>query len=64
MTLRDLGVHRLRDLGRPEHVWQLVHPDLPAEFGALRSLDAFRHNLPVQLTPLVGRMEEISELRA
>ena len=55
VTLRDLGVHRLRDLGRPEHVWQLVHPDLPAEFGALRSLDAYRHNLPVQLTPLVGR---------
>ena len=56
VTLRDLGVHRLRDLGRPEHVWQLVHPDLPAEFGALRSLDAYRHNLPVQLTPLVGRI--------
>ena len=53
VTLRDLGVHRLRDLGRPEHVWQLVHPDLPAGFGALRSLEAYRHNLPVQLTPLV-----------
>ena len=64
VTLRDLGVHRLRDLGRPEHVWQLVHPDLPAEFGPLRSLDAYRHNLPVQLTPLVGRAAEIAELRA
>jgi predicted ATPase/class 3 adenylate cyclase len=64
LTLRDLGIHRLRDLGRPEHVWQLVHPDLPAEFGALRSLDAYRHNLPVQLTPLVGRVAEIAELGA
>ena len=63
VTLRDLGVHRLRDLGRPEHVWQLVHPDVPAEFGALRSLEAYRHNLPVQLTPLVGRVGEITELR-
>ena len=41
MTLRDLGVHRLRDLGRPEHVWQLVHPALPASSRALRSLDAY-----------------------
>jgi class 3 adenylate cyclase len=63
VVLRDLGVHRLRDLGRPEHVWQLVHPDLPSEFGALRSLDAGRHNLPIELTPLVGRAREIAELR-
>ena len=33
-------------------------------FGPLRSLDAYRHNLPVQLTPLVGRVGEIAELRA
>ena len=48
--------------GRPEHVWQLADPDLPSEFPPLRSLDAFRHNLPVQLTPLVGRRSEIAEL--
>ena len=30
--LRDLGEHHLRDLGRPEHLYQLVHPDLPADF--------------------------------
>ena len=29
----------------------------------MRSLDAYRHNLPVQLTPLVGRRREIAELR-
>ena len=61
-TLVDLGVHRLKDLGRPEHVWQLVHPDLPSEFPPLRSLDAFRHNLPVQLTPLIGRQGEIADV--
>ncbi len=27
--LLDLGEHHLRDLGRPEHLYQLVHPDLP-----------------------------------
>ncbi|MCA1702158.1 MAG: adenylate/guanylate cyclase domain-containing protein [Actinobacteria bacterium] len=29
--LVDLGVHRLRDLGRPEHVFGLLHPDLPVD---------------------------------
>ena len=61
-TLLDLGVHRLKDLGRPEHVWELVHPDLPSEFASLRSLNAFRHNLPVQLTPLIGRGRDIGEV--
>jgi Adenylate cyclase, family 3 (some proteins contain HAMP domain) len=36
--LRDLGAHRLKDLGRPERIWQLVHPELPHEFAPLRSL--------------------------
>src|SRR5207244_13130219 len=31
-TLRDLGEHRLKDLGRPERVFQLVPPVLPATF--------------------------------
>src|SRR5262249_822324 len=29
-SLQSLGVHRLRDLSRPESVFQLLHPDLPA----------------------------------
>ena len=64
MTLTDLGRHRLKDLGRPERVWQLVHPDLQAEFPPLMSVDAYRQNLPVQLTPLIGRRAEIAELVA
>jgi predicted ATPase/class 3 adenylate cyclase len=64
VVLRDLGLHRLRDLGRPEHVWQLVHADIPDEFGPLRSLDASRHNLPVQLSPLIGRIGEVTDVRA
>ena len=35
-ALRDLGVHRLKDLGRPEHVYQLVHPELGDDFPPLR----------------------------
>ena len=61
-SLRDLGLHRLKDLGSPERIWQLVHPDLPVDFAPLRSLDAFRHNLPTQLTPLIGRVGEVAEI--
>ena len=62
VELVELGVHRLKDLGRPERVRQLTGPDLPAGFPPLRSLDAFRHNLPVQLTPLVGRGDATAEV--
>ncbi len=58
-TLRDLGEHRLKDLQRPECVYQLLLPDLPADFPPLNTLDRARHNLPVQLTPLVGRDEAV-----
>ena len=50
-SLRDLGEHRLKDLVRSEHVYQLIHPDLPADFPPLKSLNAFPNNLPVQPTP-------------
>ena len=62
-SLTDLGSHRLRDLARPERVWQLDHPDLPSRFPPLRSLDSFAHNLPIQRTSFIGRVKEITELR-
>jgi len=61
--LKPLGEHRLRDLTRPEPLFQLVHPDLPADFPALRSLSAFAHNLPVQLSSFVGREREMAEVK-
>jgi predicted ATPase/class 3 adenylate cyclase len=61
-TLADLGVHRLKDLSAPEHVFQLCHPGLPPEFPPLVSMDALPHNLPVQLTTFVGREPEITEV--
>ncbi len=63
VTLRDLGQHRLRDLTRPEWVYQLIAPDLPAEFPSLRSLDALPNNLPRQLTSFVGREADVAEIR-
>ena len=57
--LRDLGEHRLRDLQEPERVFQLVLPDVPADFPALRTLDARPTNLPLRATPLIGREREV-----
>ena len=64
ITLRDLGEHRLKDLSRPEHVFQLIHPGLPDEFPPIQSIDAFPNNLPIQLTSFVGREKEIGEVRS
>jgi AAA domain len=63
-ALRELGAHRLKDLAGPERVSQLVHPNLPADFPPLRSLDARPHNLPLQLTSFVGRERELGEVAA
>ena len=62
--LVDLGEHRLRDVARPMHVFQLVHPALPAEFPPIRSLDEVPGNLPRQLTSFVGRDVEVARLCA
>ncbi len=61
-SLRDLGEHRLKDLARPEHVYQLVAPDLVADFPPLRSLQVFQNNLPLQLSTFVGREAEIVDI--
>jgi predicted ATPase len=61
--LRDMGARRLKDLERPEQVFQLVVHDLPSEFPELRSIEVIPNNLPVQLTSFVGRDRELQELR-
>jgi predicted ATPase/class 3 adenylate cyclase len=60
VNLADLGEHRLRDLARPERVFQVTRPDLPSEFPALRSVDAFPTNLPFQFTEFVGRDADLA----
>jgi predicted ATPase/class 3 adenylate cyclase/Tfp pilus assembly protein PilF len=62
VELWDLGEHRLKDLGRPEHVFQLATSGLTAHFLPLRTLDVHPNNLPLQPTPLVGREREIGEV--
>jgi predicted ATPase len=57
--LRDLGERRLKDLSRPERIFQLTVPDLPSEFPTLRTLETQNNNLPLQATPLIGREREV-----
>jgi len=61
--LRDLGEHRLKDLQRPERVFQLVAPGLAVDFPALRTLERFPHNLPLQPPSLIGREREVVTAR-
>ena len=56
------GRTRLKDLGRPEHVFQLATSGVTANFPPLRTLDVHPNNLPLQPTPLVGREREIGEV--
>lgn len=63
VTLRDLGEHRLKDLRRPNHLFQLVIADLPSEFPPLKTLDARPNNLPLQLTSFIGRDRELGEVK-
>ena len=61
--LRDLGEHRLKDLVRPEHIYQLTAPGLQSDFPPLKTLDNFPHNLPLQVTSFVGREKEMAEVK-
>lgn len=60
VTLRDLGEHRLKDLGEPLRLHQLVVDGLVADFPPLRSIG--KGNLPTSLTSLIGREDEIGEI--
>jgi predicted ATPase/class 3 adenylate cyclase len=65
-SVLDLGSHRLKDLGRPEVIFQLIAEDLDEQFPPLRSLDspALLSNLPLELTSFVGRDHELAQVRA
>jgi predicted ATPase/class 3 adenylate cyclase len=63
-TLMDLGAHRLKDLGRPEELFQLVHPALLHDFPQLATPDRRPNNLPTQASTFIGRDAELREIRA
>jgi predicted ATPase/class 3 adenylate cyclase len=63
VTVTDMGAHRLKDLTRPEHVFQLNAIGLESSFPPLNSLDAVDNNLPEQMTELIGRGAELADAR-
>ena len=65
-ALLSLGNHRLKDLQRPETVYQLTHPDLTQDFPPLRSLDnpSLPNNLPQQMTSFIGRETAVEEVKS
>src|SRR5579859_4565567 len=60
MALRDMGEHRLKDLQRPGHLYQLVIAGLPVDFPPLNTLNTHPNNLPIQPTPFIGREKEVA----
>ena len=54
--MRDLGLHRLKDLSAPERLFQLGTDDFPP----LKTLR--ETNLPVPATPFLGREPEVEQI--
>jgi predicted ATPase/class 3 adenylate cyclase len=60
----DLGDHRLRDLGEPEHLYQVLHADCALQqHPALVSLESRPNNLVQMPGSFVGRDSELGELK-
>jgi len=59
VTLVDLGVHRLRDLRVPEHVWELHVSGRSRSSPPLRTEGVVLTNLPM-VDPLVGRDRDVA----
>jgi len=62
LSVVEMGEYRLKDLTRPEYVYQLDAVGLQTEFPPLRSLNAVANNLPIQLTDFIGRDRERREV--
>ena len=64
VNLRDLGLHRLKDIEHPEHLHQLLIEGLPEAFPPINTLDARRSNLPPERSSFVGREDELRQVTA
>jgi predicted ATPase/DNA-binding SARP family transcriptional activator/class 3 adenylate cyclase len=61
-SLVDRGSFLLSGFDEPQHLFQLIHPDLESSFPPLRASPAQSHNLPSRRTPFVGRVEDVESL--
>ena len=62
-ALAELGEYRLKDLARPERIFQLTITGVESDFAPLETLDSLPNNLPVQPTPFIGREREVRKIR-
>jgi hypothetical protein len=62
-SVQDLGFHRLKDINELEHICQPAGAGLQDHFLGLRTLGA-QARLPVPVTPLVGRDNDLEHLCA
>lgn len=64
ITFEDLGSHRLKDILRPQRLFQVVATGLRQSFPPLRTVDSVRTNLPAERTPFIGRTRELDAVRS
>jgi predicted ATPase/Tfp pilus assembly protein PilF len=62
VSLRDLGLHGLKDFPEPEHLYQVAHPRLAVDFPPPKTISPRRDNLPLPRTAFIGRQLELDEL--
>src|SRR5581483_4908293 len=62
VELLDLGEHQLRDLARPQRIFQVAAAGLQRDFPPIQSIDSFPGNLPAQLTSFVGRDDDVRDI--
>jgi len=62
-TFNDLGSHQLKDLHKPERVWQAAAGGTAQAHPPLRSVASFPNNLPLQVTTFHGREDDIQEVK-
>jgi predicted ATPase len=62
VSFLDLGQHQLKDLDRPEHVYQLLGNALPSNFPPLKTENAHSNNLPISPTEFIGRERELQDI--
>ncbi len=63
LELIDLGIHRLKDLTMPEHLFQVLHAGMSSEFPPPTTLDSRPNNLPTQVSEFFGRESESRAIR-
>ncbi len=61
ILLKDMGEHYLKGLLQPEHIFQIVLPDLPGDFPPLKTEDP-HSNLPIPATPFLNRVVELENI--